>query len=224
MFVMYFLLLPLLCRGYVKNYPMNYGRSHCTKIDVTRMQNQERLPQSQFVLTNITNIMEDKIDIASLLVDGFEDSNSKFILLKIIEKWNLEYLIKERYQLQQQERTNHSMITARIDNKIVGYVELGLTYVEQNESLGKVPTIGNLVVAPTMRRKGIGKCLMSEVIHIAKDIWQEDAVWLCVEAESPALKLYVDSFGFEQQCSYSKEIPFYGEKKCEILVLSKKFV
>ena len=220
---MYFLLLPLLCRGYVTNF-LNYGRRQCTKIDVTGMQYQERSPQSHFVLTNITNIMEDKIDIASLLVDGFADSNSNFILLKILEKWNLEYLIKERYLLQQQEKMNHSMITARIDNKIVGYVELGMTHVEQNESLGKVPTIGNLVVAPTMRRKGIGKCLMSEVIHIAKDIWQKDAVWLCVEAGSPALKLYVDSFGFEQQCSYSKEIPFHFEKKCEILVLSKKIV
>ena len=220
LYVMCLSLLPFLCRGYIINF-VSHGRRCYTRSSAIRMQQKERLLTSQIVISNITNIIEDKIQIASLLVDGYTESSSNFIILKILEKWNLEYLIKERFNQQQ-----NAMITARVGTgkNIVGYVEVGMSYIEQNDLLGKVPTIGNLVVSPDMRRKGIGRRLMDEVIHVAKDVWQKDAVWLCVEHNNiEAVKLYVDSLGFKQECSYFKEIPFSFDKKREILVLCKKF-
>jgi ribosomal-protein-alanine N-acetyltransferase len=79
-------------------------------------------------------------------------------------------------------------LVAEIDHKIAGYSSLYIIFDEVQ--------IGNLAVSPLLRRQGIGKALMSEIISLSAERRCSSIFLEVRESNATARQLY-SSFGFK---------------------------
>jgi ribosomal protein S18 acetylase RimI-like enzyme len=128
---------------------------------------------------------------------------------------------------------NHTMLTLREEARgpVVGFLEMGLlspvSAVVQgpdwvNSSAARVPTIGNLVIADSHRRRGLARVLMRAAEDAARG-WAQGYIVVAVDpSNSAALALYRSLGYVEVDRSRQKIVKDLMQREVEFLLLVKR--
>ena len=136
--------------------------------------------------------------IGEMISDAFDEGPFRIRALGVYNR--VEQL---KYRLKNLKP--HVMFTARSDlDKILGFVELGLSAPPELNG-PHVPLIGNLVVQPNARRRGVAKNLMQAAEEEAKSWPDFNMIYCAVKpTNNPAISLYCDKLSYAE-CQLSPE-------------------
>ena len=100
----------------------------------------------------------------------------------------------------------HAMVVAEQQERVVGFVEIGLLPappgsrwredVSSDATVPEVPYLGNLVVAPALRRRGVAKSLVRFAEAWAQRRLTQDALCAVVECDNADAQKFYGSLGY----------------------------
>ena len=172
----------------------------------------------------------DMDSVARLLSDAFD---SPRFLFKAVSRMDFKAQLQDRQLRLVANGRNHTMLTLREEARgpVVGFLEMGLlspvSVVVQgpdwvNSSTARVPTIGNLVIADSHRRRGLARVLMRAAEDAARG-WAQGHIVVAVDpSNSAALALYRSLGYVEVDRSRQKIVKDLMQREVEFLVLVKR--